>query len=124
MNGLISNLFVSIPLLATLCNLFLLLTFLSAKKDRLVRSFALLLLSLTVWPLASLCMRLSLPPGDVFWFQVSMSSIIAVPLAFYMFLHRYTKSRGSFLLTLFSLGTVLMIVLNGLQRDFFHLMPP
>ena len=115
MNGLISNLFISIPLLATLCNLFLLLTFLSAKKDRLVHSFAVLLLSLTVWPLASLCMRLSLPPGDVFWFQVSMSSIITVPLVFYMFLHRYTKSRGSFLMMLFSLGTVLMIVLNALQ---------
>jgi len=115
MNNLITSLFIAIPLLATLCNLFLLLTFLSAKKDHLVRSFTLLLLSLTIWPLSSLCMRLSLYPGDVFWFQLSMSSIIAVPLAFYTFLHRYTKSRGNFLLVLYSIGTVVMIALNAME---------
>ena len=115
MTGFLSNLFVTIPLFATLCNLFLLLTFMSAKKDRLIRSFMLLLICLSLWPLASLFMRLSLYPGVVFWFQVSMSSIICVPLAIYLFLHHYTKSRGSFLLIVFNVGTVLMIVLNALE---------
>ena len=115
MSNFVSNLFVTIPLFATLCNLFLLLTFLGAKKDHLIRAFTLLLISLTMWPLASLFMRLSLYPGVVFWFQVSMSSIIAVPLAIYLFLHHYTKSRGNFLLIIFNVGTVLMIVLNALQ---------
>ena len=60
MSNFVSNLFVTIPLFATLCNLFLLLTFLGAKKDHLIRAFTLLLISLTMWPLASLFMRLSL----------------------------------------------------------------
>lgn len=34
---LVQNLFFIIPLLSALCNLFLLLTFLSAKKDKLDR---------------------------------------------------------------------------------------
>ena len=109
---IISNLFVIIPLLATLCNLFLLMTFLSARKNRLITSFMLLLIGFTIWPLASLFMRLSLYPGDLFWFQVSMTAIICVPLFIYMFLYHYTNCRGFFLMMLYTLGTILMIVLN------------
>ena len=112
---IISNLFVIIPLLATLCNLFLLLTFLSAKKNRLITSFMLLLIAFTVWPLASLFMRLSLYPGAVFWFQMSMSAIICVPLFIFMFLYHYTNSRGFFLMMLYTVGTILMVVLNALN---------
>ena len=115
MSHILSHLFVIIPLLATLSNLFLLLTFLGAKKDRLIRSFMLLLISLSVWPLASLFMRLSLYPGDVFWFQVSMSAIILVPLAIYLFLFHYTKSRGFFLISVFTVGSFAMVILNALQ---------
>lgn len=115
MREIVSYLYIAIPLLASLCNLFLLLTFLSAKKDSLIRSFMLLLIALTVWPLASLFMRLGFYPGEVFWFQMSMTGIICVPLGYFMFLHRYTKTRG-FMLTLFcNLGTVIMVILNLMQ---------
>ncbi len=110
---IISNLFIIIPLLATVCNLFLLLTFLSARKNRLIASFMLLLTAFTLWPLASLFMRLNLVPGDLFWFQVSMSAIICVPLFIYMFLYNYTSSRGFFLMLLFTLGTIIMVFLNA-----------
>ena len=110
--NVVSNLFVIIPLLATLCNLFLLMTFLSARKNKLVTSFMLLLIAFTIWPLASLFMRLSLYPGDLFWFQVSMTAIICVPLFIFMFLYHYTNCRGFFLMVLYTLGTIAMIVLN------------
>ena len=60
---LTQDLFFIIPLLSALCNLFLLLTFLSAKKDRLILSFMGLLTAFTAWPLASFFMRISLYPG-------------------------------------------------------------
>jgi len=110
--GIVSNLFIIIPLLATLCNLFLLLTFLSARKNRLITSFMLLLIAFTIWPLASLFMRLSLYPGDLFWFQVSMTAIICAPLFIFMFLYHYTNCRGFFLMMIYTLGTILMIILN------------
>lgn len=108
----VQNLFFIIPMTSALCNLFLLLTFLSAKKDKLILSFMGLLTAFTAWPLASFFMRLSLYPGEVFWFQVSMTSILFVPLLIYGFLHHYTNSRGSFLLGTFTVGTVLMAILN------------
>ena len=106
------DLFFMIPLMSALCNLFLLLTFLSAKKDKLILSFMGLLTAFTLWPLASFFMRLSLYPGEMFWFQVSMTSILFVPLLIYFFLYHYTNRRGNFLLILFSVGTILMAVLN------------
>ena len=112
---LTQDLFFIIPLLSALCNLFLLLTFLSAKKDRLIQSFMGLLTAFTAWPLASFFMRISLYPGEVFWFQVSMTSILFVPLLIYGFLHHYTNRRGSFLLATFTTGTVLMVVLNLME---------
>lgn len=109
---IVQKLFFIIPMMSALCNLFLLLTFLSAKKDKLILSFMGLLLAFTLWPLASFCMRMSLYPGEVFWFQVSMTSILFVPLLIYGFLHHYTNRRGSFLLSTFTVGTILMAVLN------------
>lgn len=48
MRDIASYLYIAIPLLASLCNLFLLLTFLSARKDKLIRSFMTMLIALTV----------------------------------------------------------------------------
>lgn len=79
-------------------------------------SFMLLLIVFTLWPLASLFMRMSLYPGELFWFQVSMTSILFVPLFIYMFLYHYTSQRGSFLMVVFNAGTLLMVILN-----LFHL---
>ena len=109
---LIQNLFYIIPLVSALCNLFLLLTFLSAKKDRLVLSFMGLLIAFTMWPLASFFMRISLHPGQAFWFQMSMNSILFVPLMIYYFLYHYTNRRGSFLMNTYTAGTTVMVVMN------------
>ena len=106
------SMFYIIPLLSAFCNLFLLLTFLSAKKDKLMRSFMWLLIAFTIWPLASFLMRIGLYPGETFWFQVSVTAVFVVPLFIYSFLHHYTSQRGTFLLTVFHIGTVLMVITN------------
>ena len=41
--------FYIVPLAATLCNLFLLLTFLTAKKDKSIKAFIYLLCAFTLW---------------------------------------------------------------------------
>lgn len=107
-----NNLFYIIPSSAALCNLFLLLTFMSAKKDKLMRSFMWLLITFTAWPLGSLFMRMGLYPGVAFWFQVSMISILFVPVCIYNFLYHYTSKRGRFLLFVFHIGSVILAILN------------
>lgn len=110
--NIINSLFYAIPLLSAFCNLFLLLTFLSAKKDKLMRSFMWLLIHLTVWPLASFFMRVGIYPGETFWFQTSVTAVFLVPLCIYSFLHHYTGQRGTFLLSIFKIGTFIMVITN------------
>ena len=104
--------YIIIPFISAVCNLFLLLTFISAKKDKLIRSFMWLLVSFTIWTLGSFFMRLGLYPNEYFWFHVSMTGIIFVPVMIYGFLHHYTNRRGTFLLSLFRIGTVILAILN------------
>lgn len=104
--------YIIIPFISAVCNLFLLLTFFSAKKDKLIRSFMWLLVGFTTWTLGSFFMRIGFYPNEYVWFHVSMTSIIFVPVLIYGFLHHYTNRRGTFLLTLFRAGTILMAILN------------
>ena len=71
-----------------------------------------LLIAFTVWPLASFFMRIGLYPGVTFWFQASVTAVFVVPLCIYCFLHHYTNQRGTFLLSIFYIGTIIMVLTN------------
>lgn len=74
-----------ISMIAMLCYGFMLLTFLAAKRDKLVNSFLLVLLGLLLWTGGSVFMRTELWPNYVFWFQVSLLGILLLPYAYYRF---------------------------------------
>ncbi len=101
-----------VPLLALLFNLFIFLTFLAAKKSRIVYSFILLLTAFTVWTAGSFFMRLSLYPGEIFWFEFSLTGILAVPFCYYQFMHDYTGQKGRFIKSILLIISLAMIVLN------------
>lgn len=110
--NIMQNLFYIVPFASAICNLFLLLIFVTAKKDKLICYFMNLLVAFTVWPLASFFMRIDLYPGVPFWYQVSMISILFVPVYIYGFIHHYTNQRGSFLLISYYFGTFLLVLAN------------
>ncbi|MHC1786940.1 MAG: HD domain-containing phosphohydrolase [Christensenellales bacterium] len=93
-----SVLFVAIPAIALLLNLFLLLICISAKKNKLIYAFMLLVLAYSTWSGGSVAMRAVLYPGVQFWFNVSITGIFIVPLMIYNFLHQYTNSKDNFTL--------------------------
>lgn len=90
------RLFIIVPLLSLLCNLFLFLTALSTKKDRLVYAFIALLGAFTMWSGGSLFMRLQLAPGSPFWYMVSITGIFLVPFLVYNFIYRFTATKAPF----------------------------
>lgn len=110
--NIIESLFYIVPLTSALCNLFLLLTFLSAKKDSLIRSFMNMLICFTTWTLGSFFMCISLYPGDYFWFQVSMISILLVPICIYNFLYHYTQQTASFTFHMLNGASIFIALLN------------
>ncbi len=114
-------LFVAIPAVALLLNLFLLLVCISAKKSKLIVAFMLLVTSFSIWTGGSMAMRAMLYPGANFWFQVSLTGIFLVPFFIYNFIHRYTEQKGTFTLNLLAVSWIVLIIMSYL--DIFILAP-
>ena len=64
-----------ISIIAMLCYGFLLLMFLTAKKNKIINSFLVVLLGLLFWTGGSAFMRAQFWPGCEFWYQVSLLGI-------------------------------------------------
>ena len=75
-----------ISMIAMLCYGFMLLMFLTAKRNKLVNSFLLVLIGLILWTGGSLFMRAEMWPNYVFWFQVSLLGILLLPYSYYCFI--------------------------------------
>lgn len=106
------SVFIVIPLIASMLNIFLLLTVASVKKNRLVRSFNELLLTFTAWSLGSLFMRMNLFPSPSFWYAVSITGIFLVPFFLYNFIYCYTNTRGYFLHNILLVSWAIIAVMN------------
>ena len=61
-----------ISIIAMLCYGFLLLMFLTAKKNKIINSFLVVLTGLLFWTGGSAFMRAQFWPGYEFWYQVSL----------------------------------------------------
>lgn len=112
MNHLIDFLFVQIPMMALLCNIFLLCTMLSAKKDASIVTFIGLLTAFIMWAGGAFFMRCQLYPDVTFWWKVSLSGIFTVPYLYFLLFSFYTEQRGKFLRIVFGIITVIMLVMN------------
>lgn len=104
-----------VPLLAMIINLFIFMTFLAAKKNKIIYSFILLLIAFTAWTAGSFFMRLSVYPGVLFWYEVSITGIFAVPFCYYQFMYDYTNQKGKFLKSIILILSIAMIILNLLD---------
>ena len=106
-------LFTLVPLLALLCNIFLLFTLITAKKEGSVYAFMCLLVSFILWTGGSLLMRMNLYPGVSFWWEVSIAGVFLVPYMYFLLASAYTEQKGFLLKIVWGIGTVLMLVLNS-----------
>ena len=112
MNFLNELMFTQIPLFALLCNLFLLFTLMSAKKDGSIKSFMGLLIAFILWTGGAFFMRMQMYPGVGFWWDVSLTGIFLVPYMYFLLFSSYTEQRGRFLKLVLGLGTLLMVGMN------------
>ena len=106
------TLFVAIPTIALLLNLFLLLICISAKKNKLIRAFMMLAIAFSLWTGGSAGMRAMLYPGAWFWYEVSLVGIFSTPFLLYNFIHHYTENKGSFTRMVLGINWLLVIVLS------------
>ncbi len=74
-----------ISIIALVCYLFLFLTFIAAKKNRLIYTFMLVLVCMILWTGGSFAMRALLWPGIKFWYDISILGLTLAPFAFFVF---------------------------------------
>ena len=108
-----------ISITALFCYLFLFLTFLAApKKERVIRSFMLLMLVMILWVGGSFAMRMQLWPSVNLWHHVSVLGMMMLAAAYYHFVLDFLEeknSRGRYFWPVFHLG---LFVLNCLTQWF------
>jgi len=104
--------FTFVPLFALFCYVLLFITFAAAKKSQEIYAFMGMLLTLIGWTGGSLFMRLQLYPGVIFWFDVSLGSLFIMPVFLYLFVHHFVGARGYALKIIWSVGSVIILILN------------
>ena len=73
--------FIYIPVSALMCSLFLFITFVVARKNRIINAFLLVLTALIVWTGCSSFMRMQLWPSVKLWYDLSLLGMWMFPCA-------------------------------------------
>lgn len=73
--------FIYIPVSALMCSLFLFITFIVARKNRIINAFLLVLSALIVWTGCSAFMRMQLWPSVKLWYDLSLLGMWMFPCA-------------------------------------------
>lgn len=111
-----------IPIIALFCYMFLLISFVAAKKDSSIWAFMGLLMLMVAWTAGSLFMRLEYWPSMEFWFHVSLAGLLLLPVALFMFLRTFIGERKLYGIPAWAVVIVLAVLVNG--KTGFFLRPP
>jgi hypothetical protein len=106
--------FLYINLTALCCYMFILVTFLAAKKTPEIKSFIIVMVGFTFWTGGSILMRLRVFPGIDFWFSVSIMSLFALALLIYFFVCTFAHLKGYFLKMILTACTLVLELLTAL----------
>ena len=110
--------YIIVPVIALLCYALLFLTFLAAKKNKIINAFLLVLGAMILWTGGSLCMRMLLWPSIKFWYDVSILGLTLLPFSFLHFVYKYAET-GSKLATRFWAPVMATINIINILTGFF-----
>lgn len=111
---LAKNLYIQVPIGAVVCYLFMLFCFFNAPKTRIVQAFRLVLTACIVWTAGAVLMRLQVPPGIRFWYNVSLFGLFLIPVSIYNFMFCFLEIPGKLLIRVSLIATLLLSLANGI----------
>ena len=83
--------FLWVPVTAMICYLLLLAALLPVAKQRAVGAFCWLLAGLVCWTGGSMLMRMFAWPGSMFWYELSLASLLCLPALLYHFIAAFFR---------------------------------
>lgn len=111
-----------ISIIALYCYTFFLIAFLSAKRNRLINTFVLVLVNMVFWTGGSLLMRARMWPSYEFWYHVSVIGIWMLPCTYLRFIRDFAGEDRSPL----DIACMVLLIAGSAVNAFtnFFLAPP
>lgn len=104
------NSFSIIPITALIGYVFFLMAFVAAKKTKLINSFIYLLIVMIAWTGGSFAMRQMMWPSVRFWFHISLTGMLFMPLGFLNFIEEFLAVNRTNKKILFVITTVILVI--------------
>lgn len=82
-----------IPAIAVLCYVYLTLTFIAAKKNRIINAFIFVLIASIIWTGGAVFMRVELWPSTKVWYDISILGLTLIPFALYIFCCEFVEKQ-------------------------------
>jgi len=111
-----------ISIIALYCYTFFLIAFLSAKRNRLINTFVLVLVNMVFWTGGSLLMRARMLPSYEFWYHVSVIGIWMLPCTYLRFIRDFSGEKRNLL----DMICLFLLIVGSAVNAFtnFFLAPP
>lgn len=104
--------YASVPIIALFCYSFLLVSFLAARKNKIINSFISLLVIMILWTGGSFFMRMGLWPYEKFWFHVSLIGMMLMPVGFFRFIQEFMEIRKNYHRNLWTILVLIVMAVN------------
>lgn len=104
----------NVPIVALCSYILLLLFFWFSQKDRLIKSFMLILAGLILWTASAVFMSIDLYPGVLFWDRAMVMGMILVPLFLYLFASVFTNTVSWVQMAVWAVVATAAMIVNGL----------
>lgn len=101
-----------IPVIALLCYTFQLLSLMTTKRNGQINGFMGLLLVMIIWTGGSWFMRMGYWPSVDFWFHVSLTGLLMIPLMLFFFLRRFMEVQKTYHVYFWSAAIILLLLFN------------
>lgn len=98
---------------ALLCYLFLFVTFIITRRDKLINAFLLVLCALMLWVGGSLSMRLQLWPSLQFWYNISILGLLLILIALNHFIRIFMNAHTTIWDWILTTYVIVVIVINS-----------
>lgn len=101
-----------ISIIALFFYCFIFLTFLAAKKVKIVKYFLFLVATMIFWAAGSAFMRLQIFPSYVIWYHISLGGLLLMPYAYFLFVNAFAEREDRFFSRLYGVLLMGLFALN------------
>ncbi len=101
-----------IPILSLIFSFSIFVILALSKKDLTIKTFMLMMASMTVWSFSTLMMKLNVTPGTLFWQRTMVAALMMIPYTGYIFFTVFIHMKRYFSLLLWGILEVAMQIVN------------